>query len=182
MLFRSIIGVGKKVSDALRKFDFKGTTEEWNRLVEHPDYEGSKELADHLMDNYKKKLTDKVVLIYFSYKNPMVHELRIVDYLPMEWEKTPHSPKSYLNFYIMEPDDHTLLRELLPKVLRSRIYAALLDSYSSEQGARTVAMQTASDNAGNLLDGLSIQLNRQRQQAITAEILDLSAAGEAENF
>ena len=79
-----IVGVGKKVSDALRKFDFKGTSEEWNRLVEHPDYEGSKELADHLMDNYKKKLTDKVVLIYFSYQHPMVHELRIVDYLQID--------------------------------------------------------------------------------------------------
>lgn len=177
-----LIGVGKKVSDAIRKMNYKGTREEWNRLVDHPSYEGAKELADHLMEMYKKEQTDKVVLIYFHYKNPMVHELMIWNYLPIEWEELPHTSDSYLHFYILEPSGHTLLRELLPKVLRSRIYASILDSYSSEQGARTIAMQTASDNAKNLLDELSIQMNRKRQQQITAEILDLSAATDSDNF
>ncbi|MEG1615300.1 MAG: ATP synthase F1 subunit gamma [Bacteroidales bacterium] len=179
----SLITVGKKVTQVAAKMKDKYPYEEWNRLVEHPSYDGAKELAEHLMELYKKKKTDKVVLIYFHYVNPMVHELRIRDYLPLDYsEMQKNSKKSYLHLYILEPHYQDLLHELLPKVLRTRIYSTLLDSFSSEQAARTLAMQLASDNAKNLLDQLSVESNKLRQQTVTAEILELSAAAEADNF
>ena len=66
-----------------------------------------------------------------------------------------------------------IIRDLLPKVLRLKIYVALLDSYAAEQAARTVAMQVATDNANDLLQELTIQYNKSRQQAITNELLDI---------
>ena len=72
-----------------------------------------------------------------------------------------------------------LLAELLPKTLKLKLYAALLDSAAAEHAARTVAMQTATDNAENLLSELTLQYNKGRQQKITSEILDL-AGGQAE--
>ena len=76
--------------------------------------------------------------------------------------------------WIMEPDAAGLAQRLIPKVLRAGIYAVLLDSAAAEHAARTVAMQAATENAETLIDELTLQYNKSRQQKITAEILDLS--------
>ena len=78
--------------------------------------------------------------------------------------------------YICEPGVETLLAALLPQTLRARLHAVLLDSITAEQAARTVAMQTASDNAAELLDDLSLTYNKRRQQAITDELADITPA------
>ena len=75
--------------------------------------------------------------------------------------------------YLMEPDAEALVAQLLPQVLMLKFYAAILDSAAAEQAARTIAMQTASDNAEDLLGELTLEYNKGRQQKITAEILDL---------
>ncbi|MGL4292524.1 MAG: ATP synthase F1 subunit gamma [Bacteroidales bacterium] len=178
-----LVTVGKKVTQAARNMKLKADIEDWDRLVIAPAYPDAKELADHLMDLYKHRQTDKIVLIYFHYKNPMVHELTLRTFLPVEFEKLQKKETSYLHLYILEPKAKDLIGKLLPKVLRSEIYAVLLDSFSSEQGARTVAMQMASENASKLSDELQLMLNRQRQQIITTEILELSASiGEDDDF
>jgi len=73
----------------------------------------------------------------------------------------------------VEPDSRAILEELIPKVLRIKLYTALLDSNASEHAARAIAMQTATDNADELLQELSLQYNKSRQQAITNELLDI---------
>lgn len=171
-----LITVGKKVSQAVKSMNYTGETESWDHLVATPDYANARDFADHLIDLYRKKKTDKVVLIYFHYKNPLVHELRTTTFLPLDFERMKKKPTSFLQLYILEPNALELLLALLPKVLRSQIYAAILDSFSSEQGARTVAMQAASENAGRLSEELLLQINRQRQQMITTEILELSSS------
>ena len=75
--------------------------------------------------------------------------------------------------YIVEPDRVTLMEELIPKVLRLKIYTALLDANASEHAARTMAMQIATDNADDILQELSLLYNKSRQQAITNELLDI---------
>ena len=90
------------------------------------------------------------------------------------------SPSPSDNAHIIEPSRMELLAALLPKTQKLKLYAALLDSAAAEHAARTVAMQTATDNAENLLAELTLQYNKGRQQKITAEILDL-AGGQAEN-
>ena len=81
--------------------------------------------------------------------------------------------------YIVEPSQNELLDVLLPKSLRTKFYSILLDSAAAEQAARMVAMQIATDNAEDLLKELSIQFNKQRQQAITSELLDIVGGSEA---
>ena len=75
--------------------------------------------------------------------------------------------------FIVEPDLHTVLQTLVPKLLHLMVYTALLDSNASEHAARMVAMQTATDNADELLKELSLQYNKSRQAAITSELLDI---------
>ena len=77
------------------------------------------------------------------------------------------------NDYILEPDAQALVDQLLPQVMMLKFHAAILDSVAAEQAARTIAMQTASDNAEDLLGELTLEYNKGRQQKITAEILDL---------
>ena len=80
------------------------------------------------------------------------------------------------DLYLFEPEAPRLLDELIPYVLRTRMYRVLLDSATAEHAARTVAMQTASDNARELLDELSLSYNKRRQQAITDELADIAGA------
>ena len=75
--------------------------------------------------------------------------------------------------YILEPSAHVLLERMLPKVLHLKIYTVLLDTNTAEHAARTIAMQTATDNANELLDDLTLMYNKTRQQAITNELLDI---------
>jgi F-type H+-transporting ATPase subunit gamma len=85
----------------------------------------------------------------------------------------------YQSDYILEPSHDEILSALIPKVLASMLYAALLDSIASEHAARTIAMQTATDNADDLLQELRIQYNKTRQQSITNELLDIIAGAAA---
>jgi F-type H+-transporting ATPase subunit gamma len=79
----------------------------------------------------------------------------------------------------VEPDRKTILSSLIPKSLRSKIYSIILDSAAAEQAARMVAMQIATDNADDILGELTIQYNKQRQQSITSELLDIIGGAEA---
>ena len=95
-------------------------------------------------------------------------------------EERDSSPAPSYIAPLLEPSREALLEALVPKTRKLKLYAALLDSAAAEHAARTVAMQTATDNAENLLSELTLQYNKGRQQKITSEILDL-AGGQAEN-
>ena len=99
-------------------------------------------------------------------------------YLPLTFE-SKEGDESAEDEFILEPDAGTLLKTLLPKALRIRLYNAVLDSACAEHAARMVAMQTASDNAGNLLQELRLEYNKSRQQKITNEILDIVGGSSA---
>ena len=81
--------------------------------------------------------------------------------------------------YILEPDSDARLAALLPSATRIRLYRVLLDSVTAENAARMIAMQTATDNAQELIDDLSLEYNKRRQQAITAELADITSSAEA---
>ena len=88
-------------------------------------------------------------------------------------EDVPEDARSFNNDYIVEPSVGELIAELLPKVLSQKIFTVLLDSNTSEHAARMLAMQTATDNANELIQDLTKQYNKSRQQAITNELLDI---------
>jgi F-type H+-transporting ATPase subunit gamma len=171
--------IGKKVEEAVKKSAFpveiKGT---YMPLMDKPNFEGAKEIADALMNDFLAKKIDRVELIYNHFKSTGVQIPLEEQFLPIILSNQV-TGKNIPTDYIIEPDKDTLLNTLIPRSLRSKIYAILLDSAAAEQAARTVAMQIATDNADEILEGLTIQFNKQRQQSITSELLDIIGGSEA---
>ena len=174
-----IYPVGKKVETAVRKLttpvDIKGS---YISLMDKPNFEGVKAIADSLMNDFLEKKIDYVDLIYNHFKTAGVQVPTEEPFLPVDLSKRKQT-NTIPTDYLIEPDRKTLLESLIPRSLRSKIFAILLDSAAAEHAARVVAMQIASDNADDILDGLAIQYNKQRQQAITSELLDIIGGSEA---
>ncbi len=166
--------VGQKITDAFRK---EGLTINagYADMMAKRSYEEAASLADDLMDMYLNGHLDKIILTYTHFKS--AGSQRIVDevLLPV----SVPAGEAEESDYILEPSAEELMKVLLPKVIRTKVYCAMLDSYASEQAARVIAMQAATENADKLIGELTLQYNKLRQQAITNEILDL--AGGAQN-
>lgn len=177
-----IYPIGKKIEDAIRKMDIK-TEGSYIDLIDKPNFSGAKDLADILIEDFSNKKIDKVEIIYNHFKSTAVQIPTREQFLPIQLDlKKNDSPaeKSSISIdYIIEPDKEKVIAALIPKSLRSKVYAVLLDSAAAEQAARTLAMQIATDNADEILEGLTIQYNKQRQQVITSELLDIIGGSEA---
>jgi len=165
-----IFPVGKKVAKACVKLGFQPETN-FDAMADKPSYAATVDFADELMQLFQNKDIDKVELIYHHFVSKSTQKLVEDTFLPIQLTKSAKG--SVALDYIVEPDRMTLMEELIPKVLRLKVYTALLDSNASEHAARTIAMQMATDNATDLLQELSLQYNKSRQQAITNELLDI---------
>jgi len=148
-------------------------------MAEKPNYPAAVDFADEIMNLYKSKEIDCVELIYHHFKSKSTQILTEETFLPIQLKQAEKGTIAL--DYIVEPDRATIISELIPKVLRLKIYTALLDSNASEHAARTMAMQTATDNATDLLQELSLQYNKSRQQAITNELLDIIGGSFGQN-
>ena len=168
-----IFPIGKKVYEATKKLKAK-ISGEYNLLADKPNFDGMAEITNTLMDSFLKKEFDKVIVIYHHLKSTAVQQLFVEDFLPISFnQKEKEEESSASGDYIVEPSKMEILQALLPKALRTKLYASLLDSNASEHGARTVAMQIATDNAEDLIKELTILYNKTRQQTITSELLDI---------
>ena len=174
-----IYPVGKKVEEAVKKLGFvpQGSYQE---MADKPSYMQAYELAGTLMKEFLEGRVDKVELIYHHFKSTGSQILTRDEYLPINLDKVAEEAtestagkSSFNNDYIVEPSAARLITELLPKVLSQKIYTDLLDSNTSEHAARMLAMQAATDNANELIQDLTKQYNKSRQQAITNELLDI---------
>lgn len=164
--------VGERMAAYARKSGL-ATDDTFHALSGHHSYEGAVRLADRLMHDYETEQCDRVVLVYNHYvsmsrQTPVAERL-----LPLEPHRGDAEALPDAN-YLCEPSPRALLAELLPLSVRTRVYEVLLDSATAEHAARTVAMQTATDNARDLLDELRLFYNKQRQQAITNELADIA--------
>ncbi len=171
--------IGKKAEDAVKK---RGYTFEKSflALADKPSYREAFDVAAELMRLFAEQQVDRVELIYHHFKSMGTQVLTREEYLPIDLEKiaaekteSRSSETGYRNDYIVEPSVEVLIASLLPKVLSQKIYTILLDSNASEHAARMLAMQAATDNADDLIQELTIQYNKTRQQAITSELLDI---------
>ncbi|MDR1719052.1 MAG: F0F1 ATP synthase subunit gamma [Dysgonamonadaceae bacterium] len=172
--------VGKKIEEAIsklpRKYHLQGS---YIPLMDNPNFDGARAIADQLISDFRLKRIDCVELLYNHLKNTAVQLPTIQRFLPIAPDENLHKTTALSIDYIVEPDKKTVLEALMPKSLRIKIYAALLDSAAAEQAARMVAMQVATDNADEILEELTIQFNKQRQQSITGELLDIIGGSEA---
>ena len=180
-----IYPVGRKVADAIVKMGYT-IQGDFQHMADKPSFAEAAELAQGLMDKFAQGEVDKVELLYNHFKSTATQILTHEVYLPMANCHSERSEDGLLRTpseksrvhpqetdYILEPSREELLTILLPKVLRMKLYTALLDSNASEHAARTMAMQIATDNADDLLQELTLMYNKTRQQAITNELLDI---------
>lgn len=170
-----IYPIGKKIEESMKKLGFfpQGS---YQHLSEKPSYEEAAGLAHTLMEMFLNKEVDRVELIYHHFKSVGMQELLRERYLPIDLsvvKKEAGEDNKIVNDYIIEPSAEQLISELIPQVLSQKIFTSALDSSASEHAARTMAMQIATDNANELIQDLTKQYNKTRQQAITNELLDI---------
>jgi len=183
-----VYSIGRKMADAMRRDGFP-SPQDFSSLSEHPAYAPCAALVEQLSEELAAGRISSVSLVYNHFvstarQTPVVETLLERDSSPaalIQNEKVVSSASSVIlsaseesNDVIIEPSRPALLAALIPKTRKLKLYAALLDSAAAEHAARTVAMQTATDNGEDLLAELTLQYNKGRQQKITSEILDLA--------
>ncbi len=181
--------------------EFRGLdlADSFTGFTDRPSYADAREVADALIAGYVDGELDRVEMFYNGYISPMTQEVRHETLLPLQQadvlgdeeedegtgdggqgtEDDSSGPDHSRSLWIYEPDPEEILRRLAPDYVEISIYRALLESTASEHGARMTAMRSASDNAAELIDDLTLEANRQRQADITQEIMEVVAGAEA---
>jgi F-type H+-transporting ATPase subunit gamma len=169
------IGIGKRISDYLkaRKYPVLGF---YDDFTNSPSFEAVANLAEEVMSKFTRKEVDKVVIIYNEFKNAATQFLINEQYLPI----LPAAVEDGVNSdYIFEPNKAEMYKMLIPKVMKTKLYKAVLDSVASEHGARMTAMHKATENADELIKELNLTYNKARQSSITNEIIEIVSGAEA---
>lgn len=166
--------VGKKVAKELQKAGY-AYQDEFVALGESLFYGAAVKLAARIQERFLSGEVDRVELLYHHYKNMIQQIVTHKIYLPLSLDTTQpkEAASGYAPDYILEPSVEQLQQLLFPKMLNLQIYTVLLDTTTAEHAARMMAMQTANDNASDLIQHLTLQYNKTRQQAITNELLDI---------
>ena len=174
---------GKKGRSTLtfRRYDVAGA---WTGFSDRPQYGDAQAIAHRLTELFVEGEVDAVRLVYNEYESPLVQRVTVKEVLPiaehlLETDEEERRDDAMRGDFIFEPEPEEILARLVPVYLETEVYRALLESAASEQGARMTAMRNASKNAGELIDGLTLQMNRARQAAITQELLEVVAGADA---
>jgi F-type H+-transporting ATPase subunit gamma len=177
---------GKKAASTLR-FRRLDVAHAWTGFSERAAYSDAQAMAHELAEAFIERRVDRVVLVYNAFVSPLVQRVTVRDVLPIPQDvlagdavEEPAEPSELGHpDFIYEPEPQEILARLLPVYVETELYRALLESGASEQGARMTAMRNASKAAGELIDSLTLAMNRARQAAITQEILEVVAGADA---
>jgi len=174
---------GRKGASTLR-FRRYEVLQAWTGFSDRPSYADAQALAHKVAELYVGEEVDRVVVVYNHFVSPLVQQVVEQDLLPipeqvLEAGEDEEHHAALLGDFIYEPEPEQILERLLPVYVETELYRALLESAASEQGARMTAMRNASKNAGELIDSLTLAMNRARQAEITQEILEVVAGADA---
>src|SRR4051812_6424377 len=174
---------GRKGASTLR-FRRYQVTEQWAGFADKPEYSNAQEMAQRLAELYVSGEVDRVVLVYNRFVSPLVQRVTTTDLLPipesaLEGGGDDEKKDAPRGDFIYEPEPEQILERLLPVYLETELYRALLESAASFLAAQMTAMRNASKNAGELIDKLTLAMNRARQAEITQEILEIVAGADA---
>jgi F-type H+-transporting ATPase subunit gamma len=172
----SVLPIGKKTYEYYTKRNIKVVDGYWN-IFGSLTFERVAQVAEFMMEAFRKGEYDKVVIVYNEFKNVATQILRTEQFLPIELPKDSRKGKEI--DYIFQPNREEIIAGLIPKSLKVQLFKAVIDSNAAENGARMTAMDKATENAGELLKDLKLTYNRTRQAAITKEILEIVAGAEA---
>jgi F-type H+-transporting ATPase subunit gamma len=171
-----ILPLGKKGYEHFIKNKFKVIDRYWN-IFSNLNFEGVAAAAKYAMDAFANGEVDAVDVIYSEFRNAATQRFIAEPFLPVK--KTEKKKGEAQADFIFEPDKNVLIEELMPKILNTQLYKAMLDANASEHGARMTAMDKATDNANELLKTLKISYNRARQAAITTELTEIVSGAAA---
>jgi F-type H+-transporting ATPase subunit gamma len=174
---------GKKGRSTLT-FRHRALDGAYTDFTDQPSYADAQAIAHKAADLFVEGEVDRVVLVYNTFVSALTQRVTEQDVLPisadiLETTEEERAADAMRGDFIFEPEPEEILARLLPVYVETQIYRALLESAASEQGARMTAMRNASKNAGELIDGLTLDMNRARQAEITQEILEVVAGAEA---
>jgi F-type H+-transporting ATPase subunit gamma len=175
---------GKKGRSTLR-FRRYAIEQAWTEFTDRPSYADADAIAHKLAELFTEREVDRVVVVYNHYVSPLTQTVTAEDVLPiprtlLEEDEVKSAYEIALEGdFIYEPEPEEMLGRLLPTYLETTVYRALLESAASEHGARMTAMRNASKNAAELIDTLTLEMNRARQAEITQEILEVVAGADA---
>jgi F-type H+-transporting ATPase subunit gamma len=171
-----VLTIGKKGNDILSKYC--NIVENDSAIYDDLTFDNAAAVAERIMEHYAEERYDKVVLVYNRFKNAATQITTVEQFLPI----APVEGDTGRNVdYIFEPSKAQIVKELIPKSLKTQLYKAIRDSFASEHGARMTAMHKATDNATELRSELLLVYNKARQAAITNEILEIVGGAEALN-
>jgi F-type H+-transporting ATPase subunit gamma len=177
------LAVGKKGRSTLA-FRRRTAAGEYVGFTDAPQYADAQGIAHRASELFVSGEVDQVVLVYNTFVSALTQTVTESEILPLstdvlETDEEERADDTMRGDFIFEPEPEEILKRLLPVYVETQIYRALLESSASEQGARMTAMRNASKNAGEMIDRLSLEMNRARQAAITQEILEIVAGAEA---
>jgi F-type H+-transporting ATPase subunit gamma len=175
------LAVGKRGIGSLR---FRGLEllHSWQGFTDRPSYSDASAIADELCTLYRDGTVDRVALVYNAFESALTQRVVVEELLPIpegRLEDVSPRDRALEGIVIFEPEAADMLDQLLQTSIEIQIYRALLESTASEHGARMTAMGNASKNANELIDGLTLAMNRARQAEITQEILEVVAGADA---
>jgi F-type H+-transporting ATPase subunit gamma len=173
---------GKKAQSTVR-FRRLPLAQSWTGFSDRPAYSDAQAIAHAVSEAFVSGEVDRVLLVYNAFVSPLVQKVTVSELLPIPTEALAGGDEAerearYLDFFF-EPEPRQILERLLPVYVETELYRALLESAASEQGARMTAMRNASKAAGELIDSLTLAMNRARQAEITQEILEVVAGADA---
>jgi F-type H+-transporting ATPase subunit gamma len=172
----SLVTVGRKGRDYFRKRPVNITAEYVN-IFRQLEFSHAKELAEKIIELYTSETVDAVDFVYNEFKSMMVQNVKVERYLPIEPRAATEG--EYHSEYIYEQPPAEILKTLLPRYVEVQVFRALLESQAAENAARMTAMDSATNNAEDLIETLRLKLNRLRQAGITKEIIEVVSGAQA---
>lgn len=167
-----VVAMGKRLAVELKKGGV-AFEEGDDELSEKPNYANLRVVAEGLMRDFIEGRTDRVELVYYKFLSAGTQQLVCERLLPIELPAKSVGEWNSEVPYILEPSRRELVESIIPREVALKLYTAALSALASEHAARMIAMQAATDNADDLIGELSVEYNKQRQQAITTELLDI---------
>ncbi len=179
-----LMPVGKKSRDFFIRVMKDQIVESFIDLnVSNNGYESAQQVSNKLQDLYFDGKFDKCILVFNKFKSAITQEVTQQQLIPLDVSDSSKEDKEGNNaakaIYDYEPDEETILNDLLPKNVSIQIFKVLLESDAGEHGARMAAMDNATRNAGEMIDGLTLKYNRTRQAFITKELIEIISGAES---
>ncbi len=173
----SLFVIGRKSAEFFSKRDYTIQGEKIN-LFNHLKFEDAVDISSQLVSLYLNGAFDRIEFVYNEFKSAIQQNLQVEQFLPFVSEEGSDDTRAQVDF-IYEPGKIEILNTLIPKHLNVQVWRILLESNAAEQGARMTAMESATDNAQEMIDRLTVHYNRSRQAAITTEISEIVSGAEA---